>query len=57
MSWPREGGEGNRCGSCGEWTVTLGGRRVQTPFRGRPSVFLAGLLGLSEPQLPSLLVG
>ena len=57
MSWPREGGEGNRCGTCLERAVPLGGRWVQTPLRGRTSVILAGLLGFSEPQLPDLSVG
>ena len=52
MSWSREGGEGNRRGTCGEWAVPLVGRWVQTPLRGLTSVLLAGLLGFSEPQLP-----
>ena len=39
MSWSWEGGEGNRCGSCGEWEVPLGGQRVQTPLRGPTACF------------------
>ena len=57
MSWSPEGDEGNGYGTCWEWAVTLGGRWVQTPLCGRTSVLLAGLLGFSEPQLPSPLVG